>query len=61
MLAEIEDARQIAGEGTRRWFRDDNLDLIVWYDDSSEISGFQLCYDKYDRERAITWKRGDSY
>ena len=31
MLTEIQNARQIAGEGVRRWFTDDYFDLIVWY------------------------------
>ena len=61
MLAEIQNARQIPNEGTRRWFRDEELDLIVWYDDSSEIAGFQLCYDKHVRERALTWRKSGSY
>ena len=61
MLAEIANTRQIPGEDRRRWFRDDDLDLIVWYDASDEISGFQLCYDTITRERALTWTRGGSY
>lgn len=61
MLAEIENARQIAGEERRRWFRDDDLDLIVWFNDANVISGFQLCYDKFHHERALTWREGDSY
>ncbi len=61
MLAEIKNARQVPGEQRRRWFRNDDLDLIVWYDESGDISGFQLCYDKLHRERALTWKRGGSY
>ena len=61
MLGEIKETRQVTGEGKRRWFRDDHFDLIVWYDGDREISGFQLCYDKFDRERAITWRRGGSF
>jgi hypothetical protein len=57
MLAEIADPRQIPGEGRRRWFRDDYFDLIVWLDDHEEIFGFQLCYDKFHNERALTWRR----
>ena len=59
MLTEVENARQIAGDGLRRWFRDDDLDLIVWYGDG--IEGFQLCYDKQNRERALTWRKNDKY
>jgi hypothetical protein len=61
MLTEIEGTRQIPGEGIRRWFRDDELDLIVWYGDDGSIEGFQLCYDKLDRERALTFRKPDSY
>ncbi len=61
MLAEVKDARQIEGEGTRRWFRDDDLDLIVWYDSRGKLDGFQLCYNKQQAERALTWRSSGSY
>ncbi|MBN1686074.1 MAG: hypothetical protein JW852_05440 [Spirochaetales bacterium] len=61
MLTEIEGARQIPGEGIRRWFRDEELDLIVWYKDDGSIDGFQLCYDKLDHERALTFRKPNSY
>jgi hypothetical protein len=57
MLVEIRNARQIPGEGFRRWFTDEYFDLIVWYDDRTKLVGFQLCYDKDGRERAVTWTR----
>ena len=34
---------------------DDYLDLIVWYERSNAIRGFQLCYGKPQQERALTW------
>ena len=55
MLSEIRNPRQIAAEGFRRWFTDEYFDLIVWYSDNGRLIGFQLCYDKEDRERALTW------
>jgi hypothetical protein len=63
MLREWQSVRQIPEEGFRRWFTDQNFDLIVWYPDESqsEISGFQLCYDKAGKERALTWKKGEGY
>ncbi len=61
MLTEIEKTRQIPGEGIRRWFRDEELDLIVWYADDGSIDGFQLCYDKLKQERALTWRKPGSY
>jgi len=55
MLCEIRNPRQIAAEGFRRWFTDEYFDLIVWYNDDGRLIGFQLCYDKEERERALTW------
>ncbi len=59
MLTEIKDVRQIPEEGFRRWFRDDEFDLIVFYpsSDSNEIIAFQLCYRKDGQERVLTWRR----
>ena len=60
MLKEIEGVRQIPEDGPRRWFVDDNMDLIVWYkDDLSSITGFQLCYDKKSVQRCLTWQKLD--
>jgi hypothetical protein len=61
MLTELKNPRQIAGEGRRRWFMDDYFDLIVWYGDDGGMIGFQLCYDKKTRERALTWTREGGY
>jgi len=64
MLAEIPRARQIPGEGFRRWFTDEYFDLIVWYEDADSpgtLKGFQLCYDKNGRERALTWTRDHGF
>ena len=60
MLEEMRLARD-AGGPVRRWFADEELDLIVWLDAKSIISGFQLCYDRRGRERALTWTRGQGY
>jgi hypothetical protein len=58
MLMEIKDVRQIPEEGFRRWFRDDEFDLIVFYptQGSEEIIAFQLCYRKDGQERVLTWR-----
>ena len=61
MLSEIRNPRQVEGEGFRRWFTDEYFDLIVWYDDARSLMGFQLCYDKQARERALTWTREQGY
>ena len=34
---------------------DDYFDLIVWYEPSNAIHGFQLCYGKPESECALTW------
>lgn len=56
MLQELPNVRQIKGEGLRRWFISDNLELILWYDDEKKLNGFQICYDKLAGTRTITWK-----
>jgi len=63
MLQEKQEIRQIENEGFRRWFFDKFFDLIVWYDDESlnTILGFQLCYDKNEKERALTWSKRHGY
>jgi hypothetical protein len=61
MLVEEKAVRQIKDEGFRRWFLDEDFDLIIWYE-NNEIVGFQLCYDKKDdNEKALTWRKGDRY
>jgi hypothetical protein len=42
-------------EPNRRWFSDDDFDLIVWFGDTTTIVAIQLCYDKSSTERAVTW------
>ncbi len=49
------------GENARRWFSDDFFDLIVRIAQDGSFSGFQLCYDKYKKERALTWTRGNGF
>lgn len=61
MLSEVKDARQIENERYRRWFTDDFFDLVVWYDEEGDIFGFQLCYDKYQNERSLTWRRDEGF
>ena len=40
---------------------DDYLDLIVWYERSNAIRGFQLCYGKPQQERALTWLKNRGF
>lgn len=55
MLQEVTRVKQVHHEPARRWFASDDMDLIVWLDAAGAITGFQLCYDKRDHERAVTW------
>ncbi|MBN1697656.1 MAG: hypothetical protein JW881_09095 [Spirochaetales bacterium] len=61
MLVEINQVKQFEDEGYRRWFSDTYFDLIVWYEDDRTISGFQLCYDKENTERSLTWKNRSGF
>ena len=59
MLKELVHVRQIEGEGFRRWFRDADFDLIVFFHEKDgEITGFQLCYRlSRKEERIFSWYR----
>jgi hypothetical protein len=47
--------RQNQGDYLRRFMSDGDFDLYVWFRPNGEFYGFQLCYDKAGRERALTW------
>jgi hypothetical protein len=53
--------RPVANDLDRRWISDEYFDLIIWYETHDQIHGFQLCYDKPHRERALTWTRTQGY
>jgi hypothetical protein len=63
MLREQRNVRQVPGENFRRWFTDENLEIVVWYEQADAIFGFQICYDPRNEPRALTWtlKRGFSH
>lgn len=54
-------ATQQAEERRRRWFYDEDFDLIVWLDPDGSITGFQLCYDKQEIERALNWSAAEGF
>lgn len=55
LLKEMQSVKQeVPGELTR-WFASNYFDLFVWSGRNGEITGFQLCYDKPNKERAVTW------
>ncbi len=51
----------IPQKNARQWFSDDYFDLIVWSAPDGALTGFQLCYDKYKKERALTWTMSNGY
>ncbi|HZF07034.1 MAG TPA: hypothetical protein VE932_22045 [Patescibacteria group bacterium] len=60
MLSEVA-TRQSTREPRRRWFSDDDFDLVVWFSDSGVIVGFELCYDRSRVERALVWSNVGGY
>ena len=52
---------QKKGEPHRRWFADEYFDLLVWEDETGEIVGFQLSYDKNREQHALTWVKQKGY
>jgi hypothetical protein len=49
--------RHLTNDLDKSWTADDFLDLVVWYEAAERIFGFQLCYDRYDEPRVVTWTR----
>ncbi len=59
MLYEVKYVRQIQGEPARRWFLDDDFDLLVWQN-GSRVVGFQLCYaDNAAPQKVLKWTLND--
>jgi hypothetical protein len=61
MLREVQEVRQVPQEPRRRWFTDEDFDLIVWQDEQAAIIAFQLTYDKTTDEHSLTWRAGEGY
>lgn len=61
MLKEVKNLMQIKGEPPRRWFDDEYFDLIVWLEPDASFFGFQLCYDRTRKPRALTWTKQSGY
>jgi hypothetical protein len=49
--------------GRRRWFEDEEIELIVWYRPTGEVDGFQICYGPPGGSggRALTWRQGAGF
>ena len=55
MLNEIKDVTQYETGKHRRWFHDEYFDLYTWENYDGDLQGFQLCYAKLGKERALRW------
>jgi hypothetical protein len=62
-MIEMANVRQIPNDYFRRWFSDENFDLVAWDRPNGTLFGFQLSYDKGGVEKALTWRcdRGISH
>lgn len=58
---ELADVRQHVGEPKRRWFVGPGMDLIVWFDEWDRPFKFQLCYEVWLSEYALTWEAGRGF
>lgn len=55
MLREIAHTRQHPGEPLRRWFTSETMDLVIWLNADNSLAAFQLCHDKPQAEKALSW------
>lgn len=61
MLYEVKHVKQDDDGTLKRWFTDDDyFDLFVWII-NNEIIRFQLCYDKIDFQRVLTWDKSKGF
>ena len=61
MLHEITDVTQYESGTHRRWFHDEYFDLYTWEIFDGQLQGFQLCYAKLGKERALRWSADVGY
>lgn len=61
MLNEIDSVTQYETGKHRRWFHDENIDLYTWENYDGILQGFQLCYGKLGKERALRWSPEAGY
>ena len=61
MLNEIKEVTQYESGKHRRWFHDDYFDLYTWEATDGTLQGFQLCYAKLGKERALRWSPEAGY
>src|SRR5882672_1406554 len=61
MLQKIRGVRQDDADRERHWFQDDFFDLFAWTDAAGEVVAFQLCYDRLNRERVLSWSESAGF
>lgn len=61
MLRELPEKKPLPGEKKRRWYFCHELDLVVWFDDVENPTGFQLAYNKYRNEHSISWQINEGF
>lgn len=61
MFHEIKNVKQEPGDGWRRWFESEGMELVVWLGPDDRVTGFQLCYDQGHGEHALTWRDGAGF
>ncbi len=57
-MRELKYAKKFDNGTPIKWFSDEYFDLAVWFYDNGEIKSFQLSYDIYNKNHALTWKEG---
>jgi len=60
-LSEFTHTGQHHGEPFRRWFMNQQMDLIVWFDACNEPISFQFCFDKPEAEKSLMWSAEYGY
>jgi hypothetical protein len=61
MLQKIRGVRQDDAFLERQRFQDDFFDLFVWSDQTGTVVAFQLCYDRFKRERILAWREATGF
>ena len=61
MLQRIRGVRQDEASRERHWFQDDFFDLFAWTNATGEVVAFQLCYDRLNRERVLSWSESAGF
>ena len=54
MLQEIASTHRINHQKPKRWFKDTDMDLFIWFKNQRPVC-FQLSYNKRQSEQSISW------